>query len=90
MVVNMTASLRLLLDNGGTIERQPGEPARYLSFAQRTALGQLSPQQQSKQVEEIASVYQRLSENAMPQLKRTVAASVRGVSHLISAKTRHY
>ena len=68
--------LRLLLDNGGTIERQEGEPARYLSFAQRITLGRLSPQQQTKQVEEIASVYQRLSENAAPQPKRPAAAPV--------------
>ena len=74
------ACLRLLLDNGGAIERHEGEPGRYLSFAQRIALGQLSAQQQIKQVEEMASIYQRLSENAAPQPRR--AAPVRRTPHI--------
>lgn len=69
--------LRLLLDNGGAIERQQGEPAQYLSFAKRIALGHLSSQEQGKHVDDIAIIYQRLSENAMPQAKRAVAAPVR-------------
>lgn len=75
------ACLRLLLDNGGILERSQGEAGRYVSFAKRIAVGQLSSQLQSKQVDEIASVYQRLSENAMPQPKRAVTAPVRTRLH---------
>ena len=76
------ACLRLLLDNGGAIERHEGEPGRYLSFAQRIALGQLSAQQQSTQVEEMSSVYRRLSENVPPQPKRAATAQVRSTPNI--------
>lgn len=73
--------LRLLLDNGGMLERRHepgrhGELDQHISFAQRIALGELSFQQQSKQLDEIASVYNRVyqqSENEMPRPKRVVA-----------------
>jgi hypothetical protein len=74
------AAIRLLLDNGGCIHGTRGDSgtsASYLSFAKRIELGQLSTVEQNKQLDEVATFFQRLSESAMPQPARPAPAPVR-------------
>jgi hypothetical protein len=64
----------LRLDNGDTIEAKLGDPersARFVGFRQRIEQGQLSTEEQNKQLEEIARIYQRLSEPVASQKKKS-------------------
>lgn len=61
---NLPVSLSLRLDNGDCISASVGDrdrTARYVSITQRIELGQLSAEEQSKQLDDIARIYQRLS-----------------------------
>lgn len=63
-------SISLRLDNGDCIRASVGDrdrSARYVSITQRIELGQLSAEEQSKQLDEIAHIYQRLSDCAGAQ-----------------------
>eukprot|EP00892_Ulva_mutabilis_P005175 jgi/Ulvmu1/3029/UM015_0069.1 len=69
-------SISLRLDNGDCIRASVGDrdrSARYVSITQRIELGQLSAEEQSKQLDEIAHIYQRLSDCAGAQ---TIGPSV--------------
>lgn len=57
-------SISLRLDNGDCISASVGDrdrTARYVSITRRIELGQLSAEEQTKQLDDIAQIYQRLS-----------------------------
>ena len=61
---NQPVSISLRLDNGDCIRASVGDrdrTARYVSITRRIELGQLSAEEQTKQLDDIAHIYQRLT-----------------------------